>query len=82
MWLLPSLALAGLTYKGVHTAVNPLSLLLEGHHVLRDLAQEEAEVKDSSLHWKTLTQWAVQAKCSVLVALNDKHSSDTLTAGI
>lgn len=82
MWLLPSLALGALTYKGVHTAVNPLFLLLEGHHGLRDLAQEKAEVEESSIYWKTPTQCAVQAKCSVLVSLNDKHSSDTLTADL
>lgn len=49
VWLLPALALGGLTHKGVHTAVNPLFLLIQGHHVLGDLAQEKAEVKESSL---------------------------------
>lgn len=79
MWLLPALALGGLTYKGVYTAVNPLFLLIQGHHMLRDLAQEKAEVKENSLYWKTVTQCAVEAKCSILVSLNDEYSSSTLT---
>lgn len=79
VWLLPALALGGLTHKGVHTAVNPLFLLIQGHHVLGDLAQEKAEVKESSLCWRAAPQCAVWAKCSVLVSLKDEYSSSTLT---
>lgn len=75
----PSPGTGSLTHKGVHTAVNPLLLLIQGHHVLRDLAQEKAEVKENSLYWKTVTQCAVEAKWSVLVSLKDGYSSSTLT---
>lgn len=47
--------------------------------MLRDLAQEKAEVKENSLCWKTVILCAVEAKYSVLVSLNDEYSSSILT---